>query len=90
VKNVKGYAWTALPIGHLAQHQLDRLFVADQVVVDDEGDLHALGTQGPSSFADDVFGGLDARPFRPKRHDDVAELALKGAAARKNWMLPKR
>ena len=37
----------SLPGDDVAQQRLDRLLVADQVVVDDEDDLHALRAQAP-------------------------------------------
>src|SRR5262249_11254282 len=69
-----------LPFGELGEDALDCRLVADEVIVDDEGDVDALGPEG-FELPDDLAGGLDAR-LAPKCDDDVAELALKRAAAR--------
>ena len=60
---------------------LDRLLVADQVVVDDEDDRASLGARIASSSAMTCADGLDPRAAA-EGDDDVAELALERAAAR--------
>src|SRR5256885_1919597 len=69
-----------LPGGQGAEEGLDGLLVADQVVVHNEGHAHALGAQG-FQLGDDLGAGLEARAAA-EGDDDVAELALEGAAAR--------
>ena len=53
-----------LPGGDPRQHRLDRLSVADQVVVDNEGDLHPRGAQ--RFQLDDHLVGVFSLGRRPK------------------------
>ena len=68
-----------LPLNDVAQHRFDRLFVADQIVVDDEDDLQP-GLSGRLELGQDLLARLEARPAA-EGHDDVAELASERAAA---------
>src|SRR5262245_15210403 len=69
-----------LPTDHVLQNLLDGLFVADEVVVDDEDDRQFLSAQGVE-FSEDLRRSLETRP-PAEDDDDVAELAGKRAAAR--------
>ena len=59
---------------------LDRLLVADEVVVNDEHEPHRLAPQG-LELVDDLPGALEAWSAA-EGDDDVTELALKRTAAR--------
>ena len=77
----QGIAFLLLPVRQRAQHRLDGLLVADEVVVDDEDRAHSLTSQR-GHLGDDLRAGLETGT--PAEHDDdVAELAGKGAAPRK-------
>ena len=69
-----------LPADHFPEDLLDRLLVADQVVVDDEGDAQT-GLPHRIEFGQHLGGRLDPGTAA-KGHDDVTEFALKGTAAR--------
>ena len=81
MKNVRSIVVLLLPDDHVAEDFLDRLLVADQVVVDDEDQVDARRVDRVE-LGEDLLAGLDPRAAA-ERHDDVAKLALKRATARK-------
>ena len=69
-----------LPDDNVAQNGFDRLLVADQIVIDDEGIVHP-GRDEAVHLCKHLCDGLDPRPA-PEDHNDIAEFAREGAAAR--------
>src|SRR4029079_10585451 len=68
-----------LPLHDVTQHRLDRLLVADQVVVDDEDDLQSSSLES-FELGQNLLACFEPR-LSPEGHDDVAELAGEGTAA---------
>ena len=79
----QGIAVRLLPRDDRTEHLLDRLLVAEQVVVDD-GDERRLVAPRGLELGDDLGLGLDSRN-PAEDDDDVAELAAKRTASRKPW-----
>ena len=75
----EGVTVLLLPLDDLLQDRRDGTLIADQVVVDNKGHLQLRAPQG-LQLRDDLLAGLQARAAA-KGDDDVAELALKGAAS---------
>ena len=69
-----------LPADDVAEHGLDRLFVADQIVIDDEDDSEPSLTER-LKLGQHLLARFEARP-PAKCHDDIAELARERTAAR--------
>jgi hypothetical protein len=68
-----------LPPDDVAEHRLDRLLVADQIIVNDK-DNSQPGVPEGVKLGQDLLTRLEARP-PAEGHDDVAELASERAAA---------
>ena len=77
-EEIEGIAVGTLIGDQLLEQDLDGLLVADEVVIDDECDLHALGPQR-FEFRNDLRASLQARP-PAEGHDNVAEFTLEWAA----------
>ena len=76
-----------LPGDHLAEHLLDRLLVADQVVVDDEDDSHGPSCRIASSSAI-TWAPVLIRGRRPKV-TMMSQNSHWNGQPRENWRLPK-
>jgi hypothetical protein len=70
-----------LPSDQVRQESLHSLFVADEVVVDKIDPAAMPKLIKPVEFGQHLFPGLDPR-LAPVEFDDVAELAVEGAATR--------
>ncbi len=69
------------PLGHCGEEFLGTLFIADEVVVDDEDGVAPAGLLELIEFGEHLGDGLGAR-LAAVDLDDVAELAVEGTAAR--------